>query len=330
MAPGRGAVIVMELEHGGILAMNSSPSYDPNLFASTRTRRDVGKYLTDSLSPMLNRGIQGQFAPGSIFKIITGSAAFEPHKVTESTVFRCPGFYLLGKRIFRCWSEKGHGDQRWVEAFAHSCDVYFYTTGLAAGVDAIHRKATEFGFSTLTGVDLPHEKAGLVPSRAWKQKKLKAGWYDGDTLNFSIGQGYLQVTPIQALQMIAIVATDGQLLRPHLVDKIDGLQVAERHASPVEISPECLRAVKAGLDAVVNSNTGTGRLARVPGVRIAGKTGTAETGKDATHAWFVAYAPTEKPRVALVVFLEYGGHGGVEAATLAQGLFQKLKDRGHL
>lgn len=327
----RGAVIVMELGGGGILAMNSSPSYDPNLFASTRGRKEVAKFLVNPDSPMFNRGIQGQYPPGSIFKIITGLAALELHKISESTVFRCPGFYALGRKIFRCWNEQGHGDQKLSDAYAHSCDVYFYTTGLAAGVDAIWRKAVEFGFSTPTGVDLPHEKSGLVPSRPWKQKKVHASWYDGDTLNFSIGQGYLQVTPIQALQMIATVATDGQCLRPHLVDKIDGLPVAERHASSVEISPECLKAVKAGLDEVINSDTGTGRLARIPGVRIAGKTGSAETGKDKnTHAWFVCYAPVESPKVALVVFLEYGGHGGVEAATLAHGLLQKLKDKNYL
>ena len=328
----RGAVIVMELATGGILAMNSSPSYDPNLFTSTRGRKDVGKYLKDSMSPMFNRSIQGQYPPGSIFKIITGLAALEPRKITEGSRFHCPGFYALGKRVFRCWNEKGHGSQGLTEAYAHSCDVFFYMTGLAAGVDAIHRKSVEFGFSVMTGIDLPHEKSGLVPSRAWKQKNRRDGWYDGDTLNFSIGQGFLQVTPIQALQMIATTATNGQRLRPHLVDKIDGLPVAERHASAVIITPEYLRAVKAGLDAVVNSDTGTGRLARIPGVRVAGKTGTSETGKKegATHAWFVGYAPAEHPKVALVVFLEYGGHGGVEAATVAHGVLEQLKEKGYL
>ena len=310
--------------------MNSSPSFDPNLFASTPGRREVGRFLTDSKAPMFNRGIQGQYPPGSIFKIVTGLAALEPHRITEGTVFRCPGFYAMGKRIFRCWNEQGHGEQSLTEAYAHSCDVFFYMTGLAAGAEAIQRKAVEFGFSVATGIDLPQEKAGLVPTSAWKQKKLHAGWYDGDTLNLAIGQGYLQVTPIQALQMAAVVATNGQRLRPHLVDKIDGLPVAERHAFALELKPENLRAVKAGLDAVVNSDTGTGRLARTPGVRVAGKTGTAETGREGTHAWFVGYAPAEHPKVALVVFLEYGGHGGVEAATIARGILQQLKDKGYL
>ena len=327
----RGAVIVMELTQGGILAMNSSPSYDPNLFASLRGRKEVGKYFKDETSPMFDRAIQGQYPPGSIFKIVTGLAALEAHKITASTVFRCPGFYALGKNIFHCWNEKGHGSQGLTEAYAHSCDVFFYLTGLSAGADAIRRKAEEFGFAAPSGVDLPGEKKGLLPSREWKQRTQHSSWFDGDTLNFAIGQGYLQVTPMQALGMIAVVATDGERLKPHLVDKIDDTAVAERHSVRLEFAPEYLSAVKTGLDQVVNSDTGTGRLARIPGVRVVGKTGTAEAGKDKnTHAWFIGYAPAEKPKVALVVFLEHGGHGGVEAATVAKAVLMKLKETGYL
>ena len=326
----RGAVAVMELQNGGLLCLNSYPSYDPNLFASARGRKDVGKYLTDDLSPLLNRAIQGQYPPGSIFKIVTALASLEDGKTTIASVFNCPGFAIVGGRRFRCWREGGHGPQGLTEAYAHSCDVFFYMTGLAAGPDAIHRKAVELGYSLVTGVDLPGERAGLVPSRGWKQKKLHAGWYDGDTLNFSIGQGYLQVTPLQALGMIATIATGGEKLRPHLVEDIGGVDVATRQRSEFQVTPQFLKAVKRGLEEVVNSSSGTGRLAQIEGVKVAGKTGSAETQKDQTHAWYVGYAPSDHPKIAFVVFLEFGGHGGVEAAELSNGLLMKLKELGYL
>ena len=325
-----GAVMVMELGAGEILAMNSSPSYNPNLFASTKGRKKVDPYLSGDFSPMLNRSIQGQYPLGSVFKVITGLAALESRKITPASTQVCPGFYTLGNRVFRCWKEKGHGAQNLTEAYAHSCDIYFYLAGLAAGPDAIGRKAMEFGFAAVTGVDLPGEKKGLVPSKAWKQKKLQSGWFDGDTLNFSIGQGYLQVTPIQALNMMAAIATDGRLLRPHLVKQIDKQTVAVPHARHVELSPAHLQAIQEGLHAVVNSDTGTGRLAKIPGVTVAGKTGTAEAGKEDTHAWYAGYAPAENPKVAFVIFLEHGGHGGVEAAAVARGTLEKLKEKHYL
>lgn len=325
----RGSVIVMDLASGGLLCLTNSPSYDPNLFASTRGRREVGKFLSDKLAPMLNRALQGQYPPGSIFKIVTALAALEPGKIKLSASYNCPGFAVVGGKRFGCWREGGHGPQGLFEAYAHSCDVFFYMTGLAAGPDAIHDKAVEIGFSLVSGIDLPGEKKGLVPSRSWKRSKQKASWYDGDTMNFSIGQGYLLVTPMQALGMAVTMATDGQRLKPHLVEAIDGVKVAERHASAFVVTRKYLEAVKEGLDQVVNSDSGTGRLARVPGVRVAGKTGTAETHKEATHAWFVGYAPEEKPRYAFAVFLEFGGHGGVEAATLANALLSRMKEAGY-
>ncbi len=326
----KGAVLIMELSEGGILSVNSSPSFDPNLFASVNGRKDVGKYLHDSDAPMVNRGIRGQFPPGSTFKIITALAALEGHKISSATFFRCPGFMTIGGNRFRCWSDDGHGVQSLTEAFAHSCDVFFYNTGLLAGADALYEKSLAFGLSKITGIDLPSEKSGIVPSKEWKRNVYHKPWYDGDTANFSIGQGYLQVTPVQALVMIGAVATEGQLLKPHIVDKIDGVKVAERNTKPVPIQPENWKLVKEGLDQVVNSSSGTGRLARVSGLRIAGKTGTAESGQEKTHAWFVGYAPIEDPKIAMVVFIEHGGHGGVSAAKLASSVFAWLKESAYL
>lgn len=325
----RGSIIATDLRDGGLLCLTSSPSYDPNLFASARGRRQVGKYLNDKLSPLLNRAIQGQYPPGSIFKIVTALAALEPGKTKLSTSFNCPGFAVVGGKRFSCWREGGHGPQGLYDAFAHSCDVFFYKTGQAAGADAIHEKAVEMGFSAPTGIDLPGERAGLAPSRAWKKTRRRADWYDGDTMNYSIGQGFLMVTPLQALGMAAIIGADGQKLKPHLVEKIGGVTVAARHARAFVVTRQYLEAVQKGLDQVVNSNTGTGRLARIAGVRVAGKTGTAQTSKEADHAWFVGYAPQAKPVVAFVVFLEYGGHGGVEAAIVANAMLLKMKELGY-
>ncbi len=326
----KGAVAVMELKEGGLLSINSAPSYDPNLFASSKGRKEVGRFLHGRYSPMVNRNIRGQYPPGSIYKIVTALAALEQHKITENTTFNCPGFFMLGTKVFHCWTEVGHGSQSLTQAFAHSCDVYFYNTGVLVGIDALFEKSVEFGFSKVTGVDLPGEKEGLSPSREWKKRTLGQPWYDGDSANLAIGQGYLQVTPIQALVMIAATATEGQIYKPHVIDTIRGEKVATRHTKAMTIPSEDWKAVKEGLDQVVNSDTGTGRLARVPGLRVAGKTGTAQSGQDKTHAWFVGFAPIEDPKIAMVVFLEHGGRGGVSAASLASSVFRWLKEANYL
>lgn len=322
----KGAVFVMELKEGGILALNSSPSFDPNLFASKRGRKEVGKYLKGEDAPMINRAIRGQYPPGSIFKIVTALAALDSHKMTSSTSVDCLGLFLLGSSRFHCWKEEGHGPQSLTQAFAHSCNVYFYTAGVNAGLEAIVNKALALGFYRLTGVDLPGERKGFVPSRQWKRNRRHEAWFEGETANLAIGQGYLQVTPAQALVMIAAAATDGQIFKPHLIDKIDGIKVAETQNKKTAIPDSYWKAVKNGLDAVVNSDSGTGRLARAPGVPIAGKTGTAQSGQDKTHAWFVGYAPVENPKIAMVVFLENGGRGGIAAAKVASALFEKLHE----
>jgi penicillin-binding protein 2 len=325
----KGAVLVMELDNGGLLSVNSSPSFDPNLFASTQGRKKVGKYLHHPQSPMVDRGIRGQYPPGSIFKIVTALAALGRHKIDGQTSVDCPGHSMIGGKTFRCWKEAGHGSQRLTQALAHSCNVYFYSVGLLTGMEALFETALEFGFSRLVGIDLPGERPGFVPSRDWKRKALGQGWYDGETANLSIGQGYLEVTPLQALVMISAVATQGQLLKPHVIDKIEGVKAAQKHTRAMDVSALNWKLVSEGLDQVINSPTGTGRLSVVEGLKIAGKTGTAQSGQNKTHAWFVGFAPKEKPTVALVVFLEHGGRGGVNAAALAGKIFGWLKGAGY-
>lgn len=326
----KAAVVVMELEEGGILSMNSAPSYNANLLSSSRGRRDVGKYFTDPDSPMVNRAIAAQCPPGSIFKMVTALAGLESKKIRELTTYSCPGYLMVGGNRFGCWTHQGHGVQNLTQALAHSCDVYFYLTGLATGADAIYAKALEFGFFKKTGIDLPGEKEGLVPSKEWKRKRKGQEWFDGDTANTSIGQGFLLVTPIQALSMVSALADGSEVLRPHLVDKIGGVKIGERRGSSISITPKYLKAVKVGMRAVVNDDTGTGKFARAEGVSIAGKTGTAESGQHETHAWFVGYAPEDRPKVAVVVFVENGGHGGVAAAKVASKVFEYLKGAGYL
>lgn len=326
----RGAVIVMDLKDGGILSVNSAPSFDPNLFASAMGRKEVGKYLSGAGSPMLNRGIRGQYPPGSIYKIVTAFAALESGKISARSHFNCPGYFIVGGNRFRCWKETGHGPQGLSDAFAHSCNVYFYTAGILTGIDSIYAKSVEFGFSKLTGIDLPNEKKGFVPSREWKRRARGQSWFDGETANLAIGQGYLQVTPLQALVMTSAMATRGELVKPHLIDKIEGVKVAEKNTRSMPMDLAIWKAVEEGLTAVVNSDTGTGRLARIAGKRVAGKTGTAESGQDKTHAWFVGFAPEEEPKVAMVVFLEHGGRGGVVAARLGGEVFRWLKEANYL
>jgi penicillin-binding protein 2 len=320
----------MELEEGGILSLNSAPSFDANLFSSAAGRKKVGVYLKDENAPLINRAVRGTYPPGSIFKIVTAFAALKAKKIRPEGEFRCDGWTLVGGKRFPCWKAEGHGPQNLSDGFAHSCNVYFYRTGLLAGVEAIARQALKMGFGNLTGIDLPGEKKGVVPTREWKRGKKNEAWFDGDTANISIGQGFLQVSPVQALEMISAVATGGEVLRPHLLKEVQGVKVDERRGRSAEFSREELAAVKKGLDAVVNSETGTGRLSRVEGIRIAGKTGTAQSGQDKTHAWFVGYAPEDKPRIAMVVFLENGGRGGVNAAKVANRVFTLLRETGYL
>ncbi len=326
----KASVITMDLSDGGILSMNSAPTFNPNLFASPGGRKEVGKYLKGPASPMINRGISGHYPPGSVFKMVTALAGFESGKLRLQSSYRCPGFLLVGGKRFGCWREGGHGDQGIREALAHSCDVFFYLAGIATRGEVIAEKALRFGFSQKTGIDLPAEKKGFVPTREWKRKRKNQGWYDGDTANLSIGQGYLQVTPLQALVMTAVIATGGDRLVPHVLDRIDGVKVSERIGVKVRISPEYLRAIREGMDACVHWETGTGRLAGIQGARVVGKTGTAQSGQSEDHAWFVGYAPKENPKIAMVVFVEHGGHGGVEAAGVAHEVWEYLKREKYL
>jgi penicillin-binding protein 2 len=278
----------------------------------------------------MNRSIQGGYPPGSVFKIVTSTSALEKKKISPGRTLYCSGLYFLGGNLFRCWREKGHGAVSIRDALKHSCNVYFYQLGRIIGAEEIANYAVRYGFGHPTGIDLPGEISGLVPNKMWKLLKKRESWYEGETLNYAIGQGYLLVTPMQILRMTAAVANGGYLLRPYLVNKIEDIDISQTKKAHTRISEETLNTVKEGLFKVVNEPDGTGRRAYIEGLDISGKTGTAQTSTDKTHAWFAGFAPLADPKIALVVFLEYGGKGGLGGSQTAHDIFAELKNLGYL
>lgn len=328
------AAVVVDVHTGEILAFASAPAFDPSLFSGRMPPEQWTAYLEDKRHPLENKALKGQYPPGSTFKIVTALAGLAEGLIDDNTVVRCTGEYKLGTSKFRCWNRKGHGSVNLKGAMRESCDVYFYQLGERLGVDKIASYAKMFGLGEPMGCGLENEKAGFVPTSEWKQKKYGKVWYKGETLPVSIGQGYLLTTPVQLAAMTAGVATDGTVYRPHLVKKIidrDGKTIKE--FSPevlkrVALKPEHFRMVKDGLQAVVNEPRGTGGAARLYEVKVAGKTGTSQVVKlkdtkgpvayqYRDHALFVAFAPYDKPEIAVSVVVEHGEHGGGAAAPVA-------------
>jgi len=327
----KGAIVAMDPRNGQILALASHPAFDPNVFIRPGTSKERRMLLRDRVGrPLSDKAISALYAPGSIFKIVTASAALEKKKISPQTRFFCPGSYRLGRGTFDCWKEGGHGSQNLREGLMNSCNVFFYNTGRAAGVDNIEIFAKLFGFGRPTGIDLPDEVKGVVPGRAWKRSHLHDNWYEGETINYSIGQGYLLVTPIQVAEMMSVVANRGNLVRPFIVKRIGSDDMPVTRPKPVGISSETIRLVRAGLFDVVNAENGTGKRAAVEGMVVAGKTGTAQNPQGKTHAWFAGFAPYDDPKICLVVFLEHGGKGGLEPASIARGIFEEAKSRGYV
>jgi len=334
-----GSAVVMKVQSGEIIAMVSKPSFNPNSFATGISRKKWNSLVLDEKNPLQNRTIDGQYPPASTYKIVTAYAALSEKIIKpESTIF-CPGHFRLGKRNYRCWKKRGHGNMNLHDALVQSCDVYFYTLGHRLGINNLAKYATKLGLGKLTGIELKGEKAGLVPSKKWKKKIKNEPWYPGETISASIGQGYNLVTPLQSAMMISTIASGGLLIRPYLVKRIensDGKLIQEFFSEVrrnIDIDPEVLKHLKEGLRGVVHDAYGTGHRARLKNVIVSGKTGTAQVVamKDSEeidpeeetpyshrdHAWFVAFAPYENPEVAVSVIIEHGGHGGATAAPIA-------------
>jgi len=342
--PISGSAVLMKVQTGEIVAVASKPSFDGNLFATGISSEDWKALIQDERHPLQNRVVSGQYPPGSTFKIVTALAGLEEGVITPETEVYCPGHYRLGRGTYRCWKRAGHGSVNLHDALVQSCDVFFYTIGHQIGIDTLAKYAQKLGLGQATGVGLSGEKPGLIPTTRWKLEKRNEAWLAGETISASIGQGFNLVTPLQQALMTATVANGGILLKPHLVKRIEGAGGEVRRIIDPEIvgrinaRPENLELIRDALRGVVNEDRGTGRGARMDNIVVSGKTGTAQvvhlrvtedTENDdeipyqfRDHAWFVAFAPYEKPEVAVAVLVEHGGHGGSAAAPLAKKLLE--------
>jgi penicillin-binding protein 2 len=333
-----GAIVALDPTNGDILAMASRPGFDPNILSRELTPKQWVEIVQDEGRPLNNRASQGQYPPGSTFKVPMAVAALETKTMAPSSTVFCNGGYQFGKRIYHDWKASGHGAVDLHDALVHSCDVYFYTVGQRMGIDVIAEYGKEFGLGQGTGVELPSERAGILPSTAWKQKAKNEPWLPGETVSAAIGQGYVTVTPLQMASLIGTVANDGVNYRPRLVqavmDRVTG-NLQELPAVPrgkIKAKPETFRIIKAALADVVTKGTAT--RAKSTMVTIGGKTGTAQvaalrTGPEESipkkfrdHAWFVAFAPVESPKIAVAVLAEHMGHGGSAAAPLAKEVIE--------
>lgn len=327
-----GAAVVMNPNTGEVYGMVSKPDFDPNIFVTKKSQKSVRKLLIDETFPLMNKAIAGEFPSGSVFKIIVGLAALKEKVITVNSKFYCSGVFHLGKRtMFKCWKKTGHGDVDIYYSLQQSCNVFYYNLGKIMGYLPIYNMARSFGLGEKTGVEIKGEKAGIAPSEAWKKERLGESWYGGDSINYSIGQGYLLVTPIQICSMISAVANGGNLYIPYTVSKVtspDGAEIESFQPQPkriINLNKKELAIVKEGLLRVVNDSRGTAKKARLKDIKVAGKTGTIQVkvkGKKTTHAWFACYAPAENPEIAMAFLVEFGRSGGGAAAPLAHKVLE--------
>jgi len=335
-----GAIVAMNPYSGEIFALASKPCFDSNLFSRGIDSKEWEKLIKNPLHPLLNRAIQTQQPPGSVFKIITAIAALEEKAVDPNTKIFCPGYLSLGSRSFGCWKKHGHGLMNMHDAIVQSCDVYFYTVGLRVGIDAINKYARMFGLGDKTGIEIEGEKEGLIPSQEWKKKRFGYPWQKGETLNTSIGQGFVLCTPLQIACFFCGLANGSYIPQPRIIDSVDcgNKQMAFRSKKikTIAVSPETISLIREALSGVVQEPAGTASKAKINNVTVGGKTGTAQVISKKSfmekaiktpwiyedHAWFAAFAPVEKPEIVVSVFVEHGGHGGSAAAPLAKKILE--------
>ena len=352
----RGAVVVMSVRTGEILAMISAPSFDPNLFTGGISPREWKKISANPQHPMENRAISGQYPPGSVYKLVVAAAALEEKIVTPEKTFTCHGAFKFGNHTFRCWNKGGHGSVNLHRAIVESCDVYFYHVGNQLGVDRIAQYARGCGLGEATGLSLPREKGGLVPSQEWKKTARKQPWLKGETISVSIGQGYNLTTPLQLARFYAALANGGILYRPILVRRIDGpggqlaWEAEPEEMGRLPISDANIKILNRALWGAVNDGGATGGAARRPERDVCGKTGTSQvvglpsneearkrkvlTAAHKDHALFTAFAPCNNPEITVAVIAENAGGGGSVAAPIARKVIDayfagKRKDLRH-
>ena len=326
-----GAICVTNPQTGELLALVSHPNFDPNDFVGGISYQSWNKLMKDKLHPLQNRAIQGQYPPGSTFKLITTLAALEDNVIElgKEKVFLCRGIYWYKTTPYRCWRVSGHGWMNLERAIIESCDIFFFQLGLQVKVDKIYRVAKRFGLGSKTKIDLDSESVGLVPNPRWKESTQHMPWFPGNTIQMSFGQGYVLATPLQMMDATAGIAMNGKIAKPHLMyrvlDQNTGRTVFEKQPEilqEADIDQKYLDFLKSTMEKVISSNNGTGKKARIAGVRVAGKTGTAENPHGDDHAWFTAFAPAEDPKVAVTVLVENGGEGGIVSAPIAKRLME--------
>jgi penicillin-binding protein 2 len=315
----KGSIVVLDGLSGGVLAMVSSPSYNPNYFVSSNSNQ-ISQILNDERAVMLNRAVRS-YPPGSIFKTITAIAGIHKNIINEHKSFQCRGSIDIGGHRIRCLGGVSHGVIGLHDALVYSCNTYFVNLGMLLGVENIAAYARLVNLGKPIGIEIPFERPGLIPSRRWKQQTRNERWFKGDTANMSIGQGFVLVSPLQMANIAMIVANNGIFYKPHLIH-------GKTQNRPVRVlEPEVFFPVRDAMEDVVRR--GTGRLAKYQ-IPIAGKTGSAEVGDNRSHAWFIGYSPAENPKIAFSIFLEYGGRGGEEPARIAQRIVQYWSKRNRV
>ncbi len=349
-----GSVVVMDAETGEVYALASTPAFDPNQISVGVDEKTWSQLISDEKKPLLNKPVSGQYAPGSVFKMIVALAALDAGVVTSDHKVDCTGVYEFGGQKFHCWEKKGHGVLDMVNSIAHSCDIYFYDLALRTGIDAIGRMAKKFGYGVKTGIEISGEKSGVMPSRDWKRANYDAAWQPGETVITGIGQGYVLSTPLQLATMTARIASGKANVKPHILQHGASQDKGEGHSEEdvqidvdtgLDIKPEHLEVIRKAMDMVVNSSGGTafGSRILVNGLRMAGKTGTVqvrriheeerETGvlKNSElpwhlrdHAIFVGYAPLDKPKYVISSVIEHGGSGSSVAAPIVSKVMTRI------
>lgn len=322
----KGSIIIMDPRNGQIKALASSPNFNPSAFVKKAGSSLAGLFNSPSAS-LMNRAISGVYPPASIFKLIVASAALETGKINLAKTFVCTGSTRIGRREFSCWNT--HGQQNLRGGIVHSCDVFFYRTGLLAGAQTIYDYALKFGLSKPTAVDLPYESRGFIPSPLWRRAYKFSNWYDGDTANLSIGQGETLVTPLQLARMMAVFANKGYLVTPYILKGVAGrdLSDAQTKINPVGLKQSTINYIRGALQGVVSEPHGTAGILSTLPVSVAGKTGTAQVSRGLSHGWFLGFFPFDKPRFVICVFLEHGG-SGYAASVLTKQIIETMNKEG--
>ena len=337
-----GTIVAINPQNGHILAMVSRPAFNPNLFAGGISSEEWKRLVNNPGKPLRNKTIQNHYAPGSTFKPMIGSALLQNRVVRERDALHCAGSVSLANTRKKCWKAGGHGYVTIKQAIEQSCNVFFYRAGLELGIDELARYAFSYGFGAKTGVELPNEEPGLIPTREWKEETIGDRWYPSETMDAAIGQGFITVTPLQLANMVATIANGGTLYKPMIVKKIttaNGDLVHEYEPTvirKVPVEEQYLKIIREGMWMVVNGKHGTARGYKLEEVQFAGKTGTAQVvrlqqGEQEDlpvqlrdHAWFICFAPFENPQIAMAILVEHGMKGSQSAAPVAQYILERL------